>query len=93
VLLLTDISVWGNIQMKMLMDTLGKFADGYDGSNLILSYNPMMTIALTAEILATMGKQRRRFQEPCSSLVESLLQLGRYYSDKIDDQEYYESLI
>ena len=69
--------------MTLLMDTLASFAEGYEGNNLILSYNPMMTIALTAEILNKMGKQRRRFCEPCSNYVEALLNLGRYYSDKI----------
>jgi len=52
---LTDISVWKNTQMTKLMATLSAFAGGYGESNLILSYNPMMTIALTAEILKKMG--------------------------------------
>lgn len=41
--------------MTMLMDTLGSFAGVFGSNNLILSYNPMMTIALTAEILKKMG--------------------------------------
>jgi hypothetical protein len=51
VLLLTDISVWKNNEMQTLINTLEGFAGGYDDNKLILSYNPMMTIALSAEIL------------------------------------------
>lgn len=58
-----------------------------------MSYNPMMTIALTAEVLIRVSNTRRRFLDLCKGMVEQLLTLGMYYNRKIDMIDYYEKLI
>jgi hypothetical protein len=64
VLLLTDISVWKNTQMSELISSFETYLDDpFDDNKITLSYNPMMTLALTAEILQRIGKLRRRFYD------------------------------
>jgi hypothetical protein len=52
VLLLTDISVWNNDQIGQLIESFETFTDDdFEDNKITFSYNPMMTLALTAEIL------------------------------------------
>ena len=65
----------------------------YDKNMLLMSYNPMMTIALTAEVLIRISTTRRRFLDTCKGMIEALLTLGMYYNRKIELIDYYERLI
>ena len=58
-------------------------------NRLLLSYNPMMSIALTADLLTNIAK-RKRFTDRCKDIKDGLLELGRIYNEKIDDPAYYE---
>ena len=80
--------------MSDLIDAFDNFISAtYDENLLILSYNPMMTIALTAEILKRISDSRRRFLDKCIVMVDALLNLGKYYNSKIVEPDYYEQLI
>jgi hypothetical protein len=52
-----------------------------------------MSIPLSAELLMTIGKTRKRFENECLSLIDGLLELGKVYNGKIDDDKQYEELI
>ena len=52
VLLLTDIAIWKPVFLEKLMETFDEFAGG---TQLLLSYNPLMSIALTCDLLIKIG--------------------------------------
>ena len=69
VLTLMDISVWKNKQMKDLIGILQDYAeDNYDKNRLLLSPNPLMSIALAAELLTNVGRNRRKFENECTRI-------------------------
>lgn len=47
--------------------------DNYLENRLILSYNPLMSIALTAEILTLVASSRKRFRDKCNDMLDNLL--------------------
>lgn len=94
VLTLIDISVWKNKHMKDLIDVINDYVEeNYDKNRLLLSPNPLLSIALASELLTNIGKNRRKFENECQRIQASLLKLGRMYSAKIEDEKYYETLI
>jgi hypothetical protein len=94
ILTLIDISVWKNKYLKELLDTLNEYIeDPYDKNKLLLSPNPLMTIALACEILGKVSEYRRKFDNECNKISKSLLELGKMYSLKIEDEKFYERLI
>jgi hypothetical protein len=60
---------------------------------LLLSPNPIMTIALGCEILDKIAARKRKFYNECQKIKTDLLDLGKIYSSKIEDEERYENLI
>ena len=52
-----------------------------------------MSIALAAEILNNIAQYRRKFENECLKIKGELLELGRMYSSKIEDEKFYEGLI
>ena len=94
VLTLIDISMWKNKHMKSLIDIINAYVeDNYDKNRLLLSPNPLMSIALASELLLTIGENRRKFENECVRIKDSLLALGKMYSAKIEDEKFYETLI
>ena len=65
----------------------------YYKNTLMLSYNPLQTIALASEILQKVGSNRRKFENECRKIKDKLLHLGKIYSAKIEDEKFYEKLI
>ena len=61
----------------------------YLENRLILSYNPLMSIALTAEILRAIASSRKRFRDKCNNMAQDLLDFGKMYAGKIEDEELY----
>ena len=48
-LILIDIEVWSNDQLQSLIEKFDNFIeDSYDTNNLMLSENPLMSIALSS---------------------------------------------
>lgn len=93
-MLLTEVSLWKNEHITELIGIFETFIeDTYDCNKLLLSYNPLMSITLSAELLMIIGKTRKRFENECIALTDSLLELGKVYNDKIDDEKQYEALI
>lgn len=90
VLLLTDITLWKTHYLEELIDI---FEEYLEGNQLLLSYNPLMSIALTCDLLTKIGAQRKMFRDRCNDMLDVLLSLGEIYSSKIDDEEYYKDLI
>lgn len=94
ILTLIDISVWKNKHLKELIEIIDDYSEeNYDKNRLMLSANPLMTIALAAEILNNVGISRRKFENECHKVRNSLLALGKMFSSKIEDEKYYEKLI
>ena len=58
-----------------------------------MSYNPLMSICLTAEILKFIAATRKRFENECNKIYVDILKLGQMYTSKIEDEKYYENLI
>ena len=66
ILTLIDISVWKNKHLKDLIEIINDYVEeNYDKNRLLLSANPLMTIALAAEILNNVGESRRKFENEC----------------------------
>lgn len=94
ILTFVDLSIWKNQQLKELIEVLDEYeSNPLDENRLLLSYNPIMSICLAAEILTNIAYSRRKLENECKRIKASLLSLGRMYSSKIDDENYYEELI
>ena len=93
-MLLTEVSLWKNQQISQLIEIFQEFIDAkYNENRLLLSYNPLMSITLSAELLSNIGQTRKRFENECIALIDGLLQLGKVYNDKIEDEKQFENLI
>ena len=94
VLNLLDFSILRNQQIKELIDVLDEYeGNPLEENRLLLSYNPIMSICLAAEILTKIGMSRRKFENQCKRIKTSLLELGGMYSIKIEDENFYGNLI
>ena len=60
---------------------------------MLLSYNPLMTIALTCDLLVKIGEAKKMFRDRCTEMLDDLLSLGEIYSGKVDEIEEYKSLV
>lgn len=66
ILVLIDISVWKNKYLKDLIEIFQSYAsDTYDKNRLLLSSNPLLTIALACEILNKVASARRKYESEC----------------------------
>ena len=65
----------------------------YENNRLLLSYNPMMSIALSADLLTKIAISRRRYTDQCLNLKNDILALGKVFNAKIEDESFYKSLI
>jgi hypothetical protein len=91
ILTLIDIGVWKNKFMKDLIEIINDYVEEhYDKNRLLLSPNPLMSISLAAELLTKIGDNRRKFENECNRIQGRLLELGRRYSAKIEDEKYYD---
>lgn len=94
VLLLSDVTLWKNKFLKELVKMFRNFAsETYENNRLLLSYNPMMSIALTADLLTKIAMGRRRFLDECTNLKNDILALGKVFNAKIEDEAFYQRLI
>ena len=94
-LVLTDISVWKIQNIQLLLDKFEKFcSEKYQTNNLLMCYNPLQAIALTAELLMRIG-ERKQFTNACASLKDDILSLGQIYNDQIapDDEAEFQKLL
>lgn len=77
-LLLTDISEWKDKYLQKLISMFKELIEEkYENNRLLLSYNPLMSIALSAELLTKISKERVRFANVCRGLKNELLELGK----------------
>ena len=60
VLLLTDIAQW---KPHALIELLSIFEEYTEQGQLLLSYNPLMSIALTCDLLNKIGTSRKAFRD------------------------------
>jgi len=67
--------------------------ENYEKNRLLISYNPLMAIALSSEILIKVMKTRKKFENECKRVKKEMLRLGQMYISKIEDERYYEKLI
>ena len=93
-MILTDVSLWKNDKLVNLIEMLSGFIDDpFEENRLLLSNNPLMSIALSAEILGIIASSRKRFENECEGLKGDLLDLGKVYNEKIDEDEYFQTLM
>lgn len=77
ILSLINLDILKNKHLKELISTFSNFAsDSYATNNLLLSYNPLLTITLSAEILDKIAKTRKKLENQCNSIVRELMLLG-----------------
>jgi hypothetical protein len=73
-----------NKHLKELIEIINDYVEeNYDKNRLLLSPNPLMSIALAAEILDNVAESRRKFENECVKIRTQLLELGKMYSSKI----------
>jgi len=66
VLVLMDISAWKNKFIKSLIDIIAQYVEeNYEKNRLLVSYNPLMSIALSAELLTNISSSRKKFENEC----------------------------
>ena len=84
---LIDISVWKAKHFKGLIEIVVEFSENtYDKNNLMLTSNPIMSIALAADLLDTIGEKCKKLENECARIRNEILELGRLYTSKIDDE-------
>lgn len=94
IITMIDISLWKTTKLKKLLSIFGAFGkEGYEKNQLLLSYNPLMTIALSCEILTNIQKNRKKLENQSTTAKNNLLRLGQMYSSKIENEDFYESLV
>lgn len=94
ILTLIDISLWKNGKIKQLIEIFDQYAnESYDNNQLLLSYNPIITIALACEVLQNIARNRKKLENQATKVKNDLLALGQMYSSKIEDEDFYEELI
>jgi len=87
VLNLVDLSIWKNQHLKELIGVIDEYeSNPMEENRLLLSYNPIMSICLAAEILTKIAISRRKLENECKRIKTSLLALGRMYSSKVSLQ-------
>ena len=94
VLLLIDIGVWSFNESARLISSIQELLTGKELENkLLLSNNPLMSIALSSELLSNIGRSKERYKEQCESVKDELLELGLVFNSKIEKLEEFEKLI
>ena len=69
VLLLMDISAWKNKFIKSLIEIISQYIEeNYEKNRLLVSYNPLMSIALSAELLSNISTSRKKFENECKRI-------------------------
>ena len=64
VLLLIDIGVWSFEETSRLISSIEELLTGEELDNkLLLSNNPLMSIALSSELLSNIGDAKERYKE------------------------------
>jgi|TARA_B110000285_G_C15135553_1_gene626609 hypothetical protein len=93
-MILTDVSLWKNEPLSELIAMFSDFGEKtYEENSLLQSCNPLQCITLSCELLLIIGSSRKRFENECISLRDDLLELGKVFNGKIEDQEYYKTLL
>ena len=94
-LLLIDISVWSFDQAAELIEKINDLGDTsiVNDNNLLLSNNPLMSIALSCELLDNIGSKKAQFAEKCTEIKDNLLELGKVFNSRIDSITEFEALI
>lgn len=91
---LLDISIWKAKHLKGFIDIIAAFTeDTYDQNNLMLTSNAIMTIALAADLLDNIGEKCKKLENECIRVKNDILELGRLFTSKIDDEEFYKKLL
>jgi hypothetical protein len=52
-----------------------------------------MVISLTSELLMKIAQNKKRFENQCNNLKDEVMELGKQYNLKIEDEEYFEKLM
>ena len=65
----------------------------YFENRLLLCPNPLMALALSAELMQRIGSVRKRFENKCNALKDELMLLGKLYNSKIDNEKYFKILL
>lgn len=94
ILTMVDISLWRVSEIKDLIEVFELYAnERYEDNQLLLSHNPIMTIALTCEVLTNISQKRKKLENMATKIKNDLLELGQMYTSKIEDEDFYEELI
>ena len=74
---MVDISVWDNSKIELLLEKFTNFVEEIFADNkLLMSYNPLMSIALSAELCSKISNAREKFKNDASGLRDDILDLG-----------------
>lgn len=93
-MILTDVSLWKNDPLSRLIANFSQFGeDTYECNSLLQSSNPLLCIALSCELLQIIGNSRKRFENECNDLMGDLLDLGKVFNSKIEEQDYHRQLL
>jgi hypothetical protein len=74
---MVDISVWDNKKIEELLEKFSNFVEEiFDKNKLLMSYNPLMSIALSAELCDKISNARAKFYNDAKGLRDDVLDLG-----------------
>jgi hypothetical protein len=66
ILSLIDISVWRSVKLKSLIEILNTYVvDSFNKNRLLMSSNPLLSIALTCELLTKIANARKKYESEC----------------------------
>jgi len=74
---MVDISVWNNEKIEKLLENFTNFIEEiFENNKLLMSYNPLMSIALSAELCDKISIAREKFKNDAKGLKDDILDLG-----------------
>ena len=86
-LIYADFSSWGG-NLENLVGFIGEITENsYEENRIVLSYNPILTICLACEHLASIGEAVTKLLHECEGTSEDLLDLGAQIIENIEDEE------
>ena len=87
VLLYSDFSRWETTKLKSLLDMLSEIVvEEHEQNRILLSYNPIMLIALGCEFLDKVSIYKNIFKHQCNIVKNKLLLLGENIIENIEDE-------
>lgn len=88
VLLFSDFTRWEQINLRALLEMIKEIVtEEHEQNRILLSYNPILTIALGSEYLNKISDVKNIFRHECNIVKSQLMQLGENIIENLEDDK------